>query len=125
MARLTEFHRQHPLRAAQSRLRFSSHISKSAPHGTKSTSVFKSHSKVRFDSTTTSQAPRLDAKLLLGISLARGLLSKYYLRITLACFARYQARGLRTNNYLTWLIRLSYLGGYTLQEYSDDGFDEH
>jgi hypothetical protein len=38
---------QSPLRAAQSRLRFSSHISKSAPRGTKSTSVFKLHSKVR------------------------------------------------------------------------------
>jgi hypothetical protein len=37
---------QSPLRVAQSRLRFSSHISKSAPRGTKSTSVFKSHSKV-------------------------------------------------------------------------------
>jgi hypothetical protein len=33
--------------------------------------------------------------------------------------------GLRTNNYSTWLIRLSYLEGYTLQEYSDDGFHEH
>jgi hypothetical protein len=33
--------------------------------------------------------------------------------------------GLRTNNYSTWLIRLFYLGGYTLREYSDDGFHEH
>jgi hypothetical protein len=39
--------------------------------------------------------------------------------------ARSQARGLLTNNYSTWLIRLSYLGGYTLQEYLDDGFREH
>jgi hypothetical protein len=52
----------------------------------------------------TFQATQLDAKLLLGIS---------------------QARGLRTNNYSTWLIWISYLEGYTLQEYSDDGFREH
>jgi hypothetical protein len=32
--------------------------------------------------------------------------------------------GLLTNHYSTWLIRLSYLGGYTLQEYSD-GYREH
>jgi hypothetical protein len=42
------------LRTAESRLRFSSRISKSAPHGTKSTSVFKSHSKVRFAGITKS-----------------------------------------------------------------------
>jgi hypothetical protein len=30
--------------------------------------------------------------------------------------------GARTKNYSTWLIRLSYLEGYTLQEYSDHGF---
>jgi hypothetical protein len=82
-------------------------------------------SKVRSDGKATSQAPRLDAKLLLGISLARGLHSTYYSRITSTCFARSQARGLRTNNYSTWLILLSYLEGYTLQEYSDDGFREH
>jgi hypothetical protein len=154
---------------------FQSRISKSVAHDTKSTSVFKSHlkvrftrqlkstsvfkshlkvrsarhkvdfgfqvaflsphcrhlkstlvaCKVRFDGTATSQAPRLDAKLLLGISPSRGLHSTYYSRITSACFARSQARGLRTNNYSTWLIRLSYLGGYTLQEYSSDGFREH
>jgi hypothetical protein len=40
-------HLKSPLRAAQSWLRFSSRIWKSAPRGTKSTSVFKSHSKVR------------------------------------------------------------------------------
>jgi hypothetical protein len=40
-------------------------------------------------------------------------------------FARSQARGLRTNNYSMWLIRLSDLEGYTLQEYSDDDFREH
>jgi hypothetical protein len=73
----------------------------------------------------TSQAPRLDANILLGISPARELHSTYYSKITSACFARSQARGLRTNNYSTWLIRLSYLEGYTLQEYSDDGFHEH
>jgi hypothetical protein len=38
------------------------------------------------------------------------------LRITSACFARSQARGLLTNHYSTWLIQLSYLGGYTLQD---------
>jgi hypothetical protein len=37
--------------------------------------------------------------------------------ITPADFASSQARGLRTNNYLTWLIWLYYLKGYTLQEY--------
>jgi hypothetical protein len=35
------------LSASQSRLLFSSRISKSTPRGTKLTSVFKSHSKVR------------------------------------------------------------------------------
>jgi hypothetical protein len=48
-----------------------------------------------------------------------------YLKITSACFARSQAWGLLTNNYSTWVIRLSFLRGYTLQEYSDDGFREH
>jgi hypothetical protein len=38
---------QSPLRTQQSRLQFSSRISKSDPHSTKSTSVFKSHLKVR------------------------------------------------------------------------------
>jgi hypothetical protein len=124
----------------QSRLRFSSRILKSAPRGTKSTSVFKSHfksphcgypkstsvtSKVRFDGMATSQAPRLDAKLLFRISPARELHSNYYSRITSAGFAHSQARRLCTNNYSTWLIRLSYLEDYTLQEYSDDGFREH
>jgi hypothetical protein len=64
-------------------------------------------------------------ELLLGISPTRGLHSKYYSRITSACLARSQARGLHTNNYSTWLIRLSYLVGYTLQVYSNDGFREH
>jgi hypothetical protein len=54
-----------------------------------------------------------------------GLHSNYYSRITSASFARSQARRIRTNNYSMWLIRLSYLEGYTLQEYSDDGFREH
>jgi hypothetical protein len=89
----------------------------------KSTLVFKSHSKVRSagkstsvaykvrsDGTTTSQAPRLDAKLLLGNSSSRGLHSNYYSRTTLADFARSQVRGLY-NNYSTWLIQLSYLRG--------------
>jgi hypothetical protein len=44
--------------------------------------------------------------------------------ITLAGFAPSQA-GFRTNNYSMWLIWLSYLGGYKLQEYLDDGFREH
>jgi hypothetical protein len=88
----------------------------------KSTSVT---SKVCYDDTTTSQAPRLDAKLLFEISPARGLHSNYYSRITSSGFAPSQARGLRTNNYSMWLIRLSYLEGYMLQEYSDDGFREH
>jgi hypothetical protein len=80
---------QSPLCAAQSRLWFLSRILKS-PHcrHIKSTSVA---SKVCSDSMTTFQATQLDAKLLLGIS---------------------QARGLRTNNYSTWLIWLSYLEGY-------------
>jgi hypothetical protein len=64
-------------------------------------------------------------KLLLGISPAQELHLTYYSRITSARFARSQARGLLTNNYSMWLIWLSYLGGYTLQEYSDDGFREH
>jgi hypothetical protein len=99
---------QSPLRTAQSRLRFSSRILKSA----------------------------LTARLLLKL---HGSMPNYYLetlqlggctqittrKITLAGFAHSQARGLRTNNYSTWLIRLSYLGGYTLQEYSGDGFREH
>jgi hypothetical protein len=54
-----------------------------------------------------------------------GLHLTYYSRITSACFARSQARGLLTNHYSTWLIRLSYLRGYTLKEYSDDDFREH
>jgi hypothetical protein len=58
-------------------------------------------------------------------TLQLGVHLDYYSRITSAGFARSQARGLRTNNYSTWLIRLSYLGGYTLQEYSDDDFREH
>jgi hypothetical protein len=70
----------------------------------------------------TSQTPRLDVKLLLAISPARGLHSNYFSRTTLEDFARSQARELYYNNYSTWLIRLSYLGGYTLQEYLDDGF---
>jgi hypothetical protein len=89
----------------------------------KLTSVFKSHSKsplrrhlkstsvtskVRSDGTTTSQAPRLNAKLLLGISPPRGLHSNYYSMITSAGFASSQARGLRTNNYSTWLLRLTW-----------------
>jgi hypothetical protein len=49
----------------------------------------------------------------------------YYSKITSARFARSQAQGLLTNHYSTWLIRLSYLRGYTLQEYSNDGFREH
>jgi hypothetical protein len=64
-------------------------------------------------------------KLLLGIFPARGLHLNYYSRITPTDFACSQARGLRTNDYSTWLIRLSYLEGYTMQEYSDDGFREH
>jgi hypothetical protein len=48
-----------------------------------------------------------------------------YSKITSACITRSQARGLLTNNYSTWLIWLSYLEGYTLQEYLDDGFREH
>jgi hypothetical protein len=66
---------------------------------------------------TTSYTPRLHTKLLLGISPARGLHSNYYSRITSAGFAHSQARGLHTN-YSMWLIQLSYLEGYTLQEYS-------
>jgi hypothetical protein len=126
-----------PPRVAQSRLWFSSHISKSSIRGNlKSTSVFNSHikvrstrqpkvdfgfqvasqsphcrhlkstsvaSKVRYDGTPTSQAPRLDAKLLFRISLAWGLHSNYYSTITSSGFARSQARGLRTNDYSTWL----------------------
>jgi hypothetical protein len=61
----------------------------------------------------------------LGKSPARGLHSNYYSRTTLVDFARSQARGLYNNYYSTWLIRLCYLRGYTLQEYSDDGFSEH
>jgi hypothetical protein len=34
-----------------------------------------------------------------------------YSKITSACFARSQARGLLTYHYSTWLIQLSYLGG--------------
>jgi hypothetical protein len=128
---------QSPLHRSQSRFRFSSRILMSALltskvdfgfqvafsilfyQHLKSTSVA---SKVRSDGTTTSQAPRLNTKLLLEISPARELHSNYYSRITSAGLTRSQARGLRTNNYSTWLIRLSYLGGYMLQEYSDDGF---
>jgi hypothetical protein len=73
----------------------------------------------------TFQATQLDAKLLLGISPARELHFNYYSRIISTGFASSQARGLRTNNYPSWLIWLSYLEGYTLQEYSDDGFREH
>jgi hypothetical protein len=73
----------------------------------------------------TFQATWLDAKLLLGISPARGLHFNYYSRITSAGFTHSQARGLRTNNYSTRLIWLSYLEGYLLQEYYYDGFREH
>jgi hypothetical protein len=60
----------------------------------------------------TFQATRLDAKLLLEISPARGLNLNYYSRITLEGFARSQARGLRTNNYWTWLVWL-FISGAT------------
>jgi hypothetical protein len=48
------FYILNPLCAAHSRLQFSSLISKSASRGTKLTSVFKSHSKVRFADITKS-----------------------------------------------------------------------
>jgi hypothetical protein len=74
---------------------------------------------------TTSQTPRLDAELLLGISPARGLHSNYYSKDNFSRLRSLSSSGLRTNNYSTWLIRLFYLGGYMLRKYSNDGFHEH
>jgi hypothetical protein len=67
--------------ARQSKVDFGFQVtfSKLTSRGTNSTSVFKSCSKVRSDGTTTSQAPRLNAKLLLEISPTRGATLKLLL----------------------------------------------
>jgi hypothetical protein len=67
------------LRAAQSRLQFSSRISKSAPHSTNSTSVFKLRSKVRsvsiYSRLRSQLKSALTAQLLLEL---HGLTPNYY-----------------------------------------------
>jgi hypothetical protein len=60
----------------------------------------------------TFHAPRLDAEITTRNLSGSGAALNILLKDT-------------TNNYSTWLIWLSYLGGYTLQEYSDDDFREH
>jgi hypothetical protein len=93
------------VRQLKSTLVFKSQLKVCSVWQLKSTSVA---SKVYSDGTTTSQALRLDAKLLLGTSPTWGLHSNYYSRITLAYFACSQALGLRINKYSTWLVQLTW-----------------
>jgi hypothetical protein len=73
----------------------------------------------------TFQAPRLDAEITTRNLSSSGAALNILLKDNFSMLRSLSSSGLRTNNYSTWLIWLSYPGGYTLQEYSDDGFREH